>query len=478
MGLKNKTITGLFWAFVSQGGRQVANLVIVALLARMLRPDDFGLLAMAAVFTNYAAIFRDMGISSAIIQRQNVEEKHLSSAFWLNVFAGFILTVIFIAVSPLISRFYGRPELGRILVVMSLNFILASFTIVQQSILVKEMDFRKLAIRDIGAIIAGGIFGIYFAWRGSGVWSLVYQLLVTTIANNILLWSVSSWRPRFMFSLQAIKDIFNFSAHLTAFNAVNYFSRNIDQLLIGRFLGAQALGYYSLAYKIMLYPVQNISGVITRVVFPAFSKIQNEHEKIRATYLKMVKSIALVVFPLMIMIFSVSPELVRMLLGDKWEPAVVIIRILCFCGLIQAVGGPIVGNIRLSQGRTDIHLRLGIINTLAASLAIIIGLKWGLVGVSVSYTVYSYIWAFYTNYVTLPLIGLKMGSYISALKRPAMLSMALIFILLLVEKAVPFDRILKMTAIGISGSMLYFLSLLYFREVSIKGKRICLNFLE
>ena len=273
MNLRQKTISGLFWSFLSQGGKQASQIIITIILARLLSPDDFGILAMVTVFTNFAMIFSEMGVSSALIQKQDTHDRHYHSAFWLNILVGIGLTLIFMAASPFIAWFYKKPELTPILLVVALNFLFSSFTIIQQTILTKEMDFKSLAIRDIIAVILAGVIGIALAYHGFGVWSLVYQLIAFTIINALLLWILSPWRPKLEFSISDIKDIFHFSAHLTGFNFLNYFSRNIDQLLIGKFLGTQALGYYSLAYKIMLYPLQNISRVISKVMFPVFSKI-------------------------------------------------------------------------------------------------------------------------------------------------------------------------------------------------------------
>ena len=246
-----------------------SQFIITVILARLLSPGDFGLLGMTTVFTGFVAIFNNMGISGALIQKQDADERHLSSAFWLNIAVGIVLTFLMIAASPLIASFYNKPQLEPIIMVMSLNYFLASFTIVQQTILAKNMDFKRLAARDIISVIAGGLVGITLAFCGFGVWSLVYQSITFTLINVILLWTVSPWRPKFIFSKKAIMDIFKFSVNLTGFNIVNYFGRNVDYLLIGKFLGAEALGFYSLAYKLMMVPLQNISWAISRVMFPA-----------------------------------------------------------------------------------------------------------------------------------------------------------------------------------------------------------------
>lgn len=424
MNLKQKTISGLFWSFFSQGGRQVSQLIVTAVLARLLLPNDFGTLAMVTVFSNFASIFGEMGIGSALVQKQNTHDRHYYSAFWLNIFVGVILTLIFMAASPLIAWFYKKPELIPILQVVALNFVLSSFTIIQQTVLTKEMDFKSLAIRDILAVIFSGGVGVFLAYRGFGVWSLVYQMLGFTIINAILLWVLSSWRPRLQFALSDIKDILHFSANLTGFNILNYFARNMDQLLIGKFLGSQALGYYSLAYKIMLYPLQNISWVIVKVMFPAFSKVQHDLEKVRSSYIKMVRAIAVVTFPLMVGLFVLAPEVVGAFLGAKWYPIVGIIRVFCICGLVQSIQTT-AGSLILSQGRADLQFKLGALNSFFAVLAITIGLRWGILGVAVCYTLEQLLWACYVQPLVNSLIELKLRDFLVPLLKILCITMAM-----------------------------------------------------
>lgn len=411
MNLRQKTFKGLFWSFLSQGGRQVSQIVITTILARLLSPNDFGILAMVTVFTNFAMIFSEMGVSSALVQKQDTHERHYYSAFWLNILVGIGLMLIFMAASPLIAWFYKKPELKPILCVVAINFLFSSFTIIQQAILTKEMDFKSLAIRDIIAVVLAGTIGIILAYHGFGVWSLVYQLISFTLINALLLWILSPWRPRFEFAVSDIKDILHFSANLTGFNVLNYFSRNIDQLLIGKFLGTEALGYYSLAYKIMLYPLQNISWVISKVMFPAFSKIQGDLEKVRINYLKMVKAISLVTFPLMAWLFSVAPELVTVFLGEKWKPIIFLIRIFCFCGIIQSIHTTC-GGLLLSQGKPEIHLRLGFFSAVLNTIAISIGLQWGVGGVATCYLIIQVLWISYAQQVCNKIISLDLKRFL------------------------------------------------------------------
>lgn len=431
MTLKAKTIKGLFWSFISLGGKQIAQLVITVILARLLSPNDFGLIAMAVIFTGFADVFKDLGISKALIQKQDIDQRHLSSAFWVNIGFGLLLTLLVIGISPAIASFYRRPELKSILMVLSLNFAFSSFTIIQQTILVKEMDFKSLTIRDMIAVIGAGSISVYLAYNGFGVWSLVCQMLSYTILNGILLWRLSQWRPKLIFSYPAIKDIIRFSVNFTGFNIVNYLARNVDYLLIGRFLGAQSLGIYAIAYKIMMVPLTNISWVITRVMFPAFSKINHDLERLRNVYLKITRSISYVTFPLTLGLFIVAPELTNTVFGPKWAAAAVLIRILCVCSLFQSIYTTTT-SIILSQGRSDLLFKLSVANVICVASTILLGLRWGLIGVALSYTIEQIFWVFFVQWVTNSLIKLDSAVFIKNLAQSIVISLimfAMVFVL-------------------------------------------------
>ena len=468
---------GLGWAFTSQIGKQGSQFIITVILARLLSPGNFGLLGMATVFTGFASIFNDMGVSGALIQKQDADERHLSSAFWLNIMTGLAIALIFIACSGLIAQFYHMSELKPMLMILSLNYIFAPFTIIQQTILTKDMDFKTLMIRDIVAVIISGAVGIFLAYKGFGVWSLVYQSLTYAATDGILLWTISKWRPSFIFSIAAIKDIFHFSANLTGFNIVNYFARNIDQLLIGKFLGVQALGYYSLAYKIMLYPLQNISWVIGKVMFPAFSKIQGDLQKVRLSYMGLVKITSLITFPLMALLFGIAPELVKVFFGEKWLAIIVLIRILCVCGMIQSIGTTI-GNILLSQGRADLQFKMQLIGTCLVLIFVVLGLRYGVSGVAFYYTLQSILWVHITFFITNKLINLGYREFYSKIISSYMISLIMLSIMFLTKYLTIPSLIYKLTIPTLSGIITYFILLIITKEIIIKDRRFIIGALK
>ncbi len=476
MSLKQKTIKGLFWSFVSQGGKQVSSLIITAVLARLLSPSDFGIVGMAVVFTGFGDVFKDLGLSKALIQKQDIDNSHLYSAFWINIGFGLLLTSVIILISPLIALFYNKPELKPILIVLSFNFIISSLTIIHQTILTKEMDFRSLTIRDIVAIAGSGAVGIILAYKGFGVWSLVFQMLSYTILNSFLLWKLSEWRPKIFFSYSAIKDMLHFSINFTGFNIVNYLARNMDYLLIGKFLGPQALGLYTIAHKLMMFPLQNISWVITKVLFPAFSKIHNDLERLKRVYLVIIRSISYISFPLMAGLFIVAPEFVNVVFGPKWAGAIILIRILCICSIFHSLYTTTT-SIILSQGKADWLFKLSILNVICTSLAIFIGLNWGLVGVAISYTIEQIAWTIFIQHITNSLISLNLFSYFQGIKLSSVVTFVMFVIVIIARIFMNNIGLFSLTICVFLGVSIY-LALLFFFARKEVGELISRSYMR
>lgn len=422
MSLKSKTIKSLSWSMASQASRQAFQFIIAAILARLLTPQDFGLVGMITVFTGLASILAEMGVGAAIIQRQNLAEEDYSSAFWLSIGISLIITFAMILVAPYIALFYHQPILKSMLWIFSLNFVLAGLATVQQAILMKSMNFRAIAIRDVTAVVVGGVVGIVSAVSGWGSWSLIAQLMAFTAVRTALMWAISPWRPSLYFKWVSIKKIWGFSAHMTGFQIAGFASRNIDFLLIGKLLGAAELGLYALAYKLMLFPLQNISWSIGRVAFPAFSTIQNDLEKVRANYLRMVKAIAAVTLPLMGLIYLTADEFVQLVYGDKWTRAIPLIKILSFCGMMQSISTTC-GTVFQSQGRPDLQWKFSIFFAIpSAAAAIYAGLPFGINGIAIAYTIRTVLAVVVEQLLANNLIRLNWKSFYFALKESVLVT--------------------------------------------------------
>jgi len=252
MSLKQRTLSGLGWSACAKIVKQLLQFVISIILIRLLTPKDFGLIGMVMVFIGFVGLFSELGFGAAIIQKEQIGDRHLSSIFWLNIATGIILTCIMLAIAPVIAIFFNEPRLELLTAVLSVSFFISSFGMVQSAILRRSMNFRTLAIVETLTIVLAGIFAIVLAFRGYGVWSLVWQTIISTLASVVLIWISSDWKPQFKFNKNAAKELVGFSANLLGFNAFNYWVRNLDDLLIGKFIGSSGLGIYNRAYGIML----------------------------------------------------------------------------------------------------------------------------------------------------------------------------------------------------------------------------------
>ncbi len=384
MSLKQKVLTGTKWIAFGNIFTQILQIVSLVVFARLLSPDDFGMFAILMIFVGFLDMFTDMGTSAALIHIEKPSDKLLSSVFYFNIFVGLVLCVTLILLSNPISVFFENPQLTELLQIISITFILTSFGVVQKALYQKKLEFKHLTLIEVFSKLVAVIVGVSSVLLGLGVYSLLIQTLTNSFVLTVLIWVYSVWRPMKYFSISDIKNIWGYTANLTAFNFINYFARNTDNFLIGKFLGSSALGVYSLAYKIMLYPLQNISNVLLRILFPAFSQIQNDNKKFKKVYLRIIFYIAIITFPLMAGLIATADIFVDVLFGDKWKNLTIIIMILAPVGMLQSIVKT-TGSIYKAKGSTNILFKIGNISTAVTVVFFIIGLPFGVEGVAFSY---------------------------------------------------------------------------------------------
>jgi PST family polysaccharide transporter len=436
MSLKKSTATGVKWSSVSQIGRQMMQIATLILLARLLSPKDFGLVGMATVFTGFLAIFKDLGTSAAIIQREETSDRLLHSIFWVNVGFGFFATAFLLGISPLVGSFYHNEKVSTILSVLSVTFLISSFSILHQALLERDLKFNQLAKIEISATLFASLVGIGSAYLGAGVWSLIYQNIALVSLTTILLWVTAIWKPKLIFDWAEVKSVSSYSLHLTGFSIFNYFARNADYFLIGRFLGAQALGYYTLAYRIMLYPLQNIVWVIGRVLFPVFSQMQNDSDRFCYAYIRVTRTIALITFPLMAGLWALADLFVLSVFGPHWQPVILLLLILAPVGMVQSIGTT-VSDVYQAKGRTDWMLRWGLFSGTFVVTAFCIGLQWGIIGIAGSYAAATALLVIPSFTIPFKLIGLSMGEFCQGLWRPFLCSLLMLTVLISCKQLFP-----------------------------------------
>jgi O-antigen/teichoic acid export membrane protein len=406
VSLRRSAISGIKWSAISLFARRGLSLVTTIVLARLLAPADFGLVAMAAVVIGFIEMFKDLGTAAAVIQRKNLSQGLLASIFWLNAGFGLAAAMVLYLLAPLLGAFYREPEVIPIMQVLSLSFLLSGLSNVQMSLLERNLEFDKLARIEISTSLFASLVGITAAFLGHGAWSLVYQMLAGNFLATLLLWVGSRWRPSWQFDWAGIRSVMDFSLNLTAASIINYFTRNADKLLIGRFLGSQDLGYYDLAYRLMQFPLQGISAVIGRVMFPLYSRMQDDAGQFGRIYLKVASAIALISFPLMLGLMALAGPFMLTLFGPAWIPVIPLLLILAPLGAVQSIATT-VGSIYMAKGRTDWALWMSIAWGLLIVLSFVLGLPWGILGVTASYALMFLLLTYPAFAIPFRLIGLR-----------------------------------------------------------------------
>jgi len=408
---------GVMWTGGGQILRQLMQIGSTLVLVRLLVPDDFGVLGMAMFFVGIGQLLADFGIGSALVQSRSDDRVVLSTCFWLNLAVAAFLALLMLACAPLIGIFYKRPDLVPVVAVLSLNLLLSGLQVVPAALLYRDMRFADLARAQVLGSLVGGTTAVTLAWAGAGVWALVAQPLVGSSVNLLTCWWAGRWMPRIEFSWQRTAPLARFSAALLATNLVGYGNRNIDGLLIGRVLGAVPLGHYSLAIQLMLYPLQQVSAVVVRVLFPTLVQIRNDLPRLRSAYLKAVGSIALITFPIMGGLFALADDFVFVVFGPAWVEVVPILKVLAWVGMMQSVG-TMVGTIYLSTGNPGIALRVTLIGAPVFIVGIAAGLPWGIYGVAVGYAAASGALFYYTSLTAFRVIELRLREFHRVLIRP------------------------------------------------------------
>lgn len=393
--LKNRTFTALIWSFFERIGQQGIQFVIAVILARLLTPAEFGMIAMLAIFIAVAQSFIDSGFGYALIQKQDANHIDECSVFYFNIFISIVGAVFLWLVAPWIAAFYNATLLVPITRALSLNLVVNAFGLIQTSLLTKHIDFKAQLKVSLIATLLSGIIGIIMAYNGFGVWSLVAHSLSQNFFRTCLLWLIMSWRPSWTFSFRSLRTLFSFGSKLFFSGLMNTLFENIYLVVIGKLFSPEYLGFYARAKSIQELPVMNISASVGRVTYPVFSSIQNDKERLKTGVRKALTSMAIINFPLMIGLAIVSEPLIRVLLTDKWISCVPYLQLLCVVGILYPLH-VINLNVLMAQGRSDLFLQLEIIKKILIIAAIAITYRWGISAMIIGQIVTSFI-AYYLN---------------------------------------------------------------------------------
>jgi len=457
MPLKHKVISGVKWNTAGKISNLALQFALSVILMRILLPSDYGLLAMAMVLIGFAGIFNEFGFSSALIQNQTINEHHKSSIFWINIFIGALLTLLFFLMAEVFAGFYNNENLIIVIRYLSFSFIISSISIVPGTLLQKEMNYPAINKIDVSVVVISGIASVYLAYNGWGVMSLVFQTLLSQLLKIPLLFYASRWRPKILFSINSIKELFSYSAYLTGFNFINYWARRSDDLLVGRFIGAESLGIYSRAYSLMLLPITHVIGLVSNVIFPAFSSIQEDKNRIKNIYLNVIQVLSFITFPMMIGLIAAAENFILGIFGTKWADVIPVIQILAIIGVTQTLVNP-TGWIYTSQGKTKLMFWWGLFASTGVIIAIVIGVIIGSIySVAMAYLIINLILIYPAIAIPCKLIDLKFREVVMNVFPVLLISSVMAAVIFLLGIILPeyFSNLIKLIIQVIIGIALY-----------------------
>jgi len=383
MSLKERAISGARWSSAAAAGCTLLQLLRLAVLARLLDRNSFGLMAMMTVVIGLGQMFQDVGVSNAVIQRKGGSREELSSLYWLNVLAGFLIFGFIVLFSPWIAAFYGEPRIRSLMFWAALIFLIGPIGQQFQILLQKELQFKRLALIEMAAVLLGSMASVWAAWKQQGVFALILGQILTAAFSSLLvallMWKV--WHPSWHFRWGDLRGYVSFGLYQMGERCLNYVAWNMDKLLIGKVLGPEPLGLYSVAYQIMIRPLSVINPVVTRVAFPVFSTIQQDDERLKRGYLKIIQLLAFVSIPVYLGILVTADPLVSILLGARWRPVAPVLQVLCVLGIFYSLGNPI-GSLLLSKGKANVGFWFNVIGLIVYAVGVFIGARHGVKGVA------------------------------------------------------------------------------------------------
>lgn len=396
MGLKEKALSGLFWAFSQQFSVQLINFVVQLILARLLSPTEFGLIAMLTVFIAIGSSLMDSGMTSSLIRTENPDNEDYSTVFFINLIVSFIVYLILYACAPLISSFYDQPILTQVIRLYGLSFVFNALSGVQIARLTKEMKFKIQMAIQVPSVIAGGLLGVVLAYLNFGVWSLVWMNVAQTFLFAAQFWIFSGWLPSLKINKKKLAYHFNFGYKLTISGLINAIFDNAYNIIIGKFFSAHILGFYNRAYTLQLFPVKNIATALNKVTYPMFASLTDD-QRLKLAYKNVMQQVMFWVSPFVILAGVLAKPLFIILLTEKWLAAVPYFQILCVVGVLFPMQQYNLNILRV-KGRSDLILRINIIKKSTFLVGILIALPLGIKALLIAQAISSVFSYVYNSY--------------------------------------------------------------------------------
>lgn len=465
--LAQEASKGALWGLSSNIAVSAISFVGTAILARILSPKDFGLLGMAGVFTGVVQLFGHLGLGTALVQKKNIDDEYLSTAFWSSLFVSGGLIVVSVILAPFASLFFNEPVIKWVIICLSANFVISSFSSVYKTLLYREIKMKKISLIEISSRFGRVIIIIACALFGMGFWSIVIGIVVEAILKTILFIVTANWIPKFCFSKSKFKELFHYGKNIYGQGFLTYFNQNMDFIVTGRLLGAKLLGFYQFSYNLPYLVKTYIQDGIGPVVFPVFSKVQDDNERLSRGFLNAVKYISLITFPAMFGLSFCAEDFISVVYGARWLPAAGPLKLLCFGAALASVHC-VAFCLFNSRGRPDIGFKWNLFRLPITVALVVILSKRGIIGIAWAMFLTEFL-TISTAYFATKILDMHFEKYLKTILPAIISSIVMTFLLYFSRRYVishfnEYIRLMLSTAIGCC-AYIAFLKIFYQKEV-------------
>lgn len=415
--ITQKAIKNTKWVFLSTIFSKIWQPIVTLILARLLTPADFGLMALATIVISFLSIFQDLGLSAALIQRKDRIKEAANVVFWTNIVVGIIwYTGVFIT-APFVAIFFNHKGVTDVLRVIGLIFLLHPLGSVHGAFMIKSLHFKKLFYLALLPTIIPGILSIVLAYMNLGVWSLVYGVITGTVLNVSLLWFTSNWRPGFQYKWKMAREMFHFGGYVSLESIMGWGIGMMDNVFVGRYIGSIQLGIYNMGFRLAHWPSENITGTLTKILYPTFSELQQDESELKKVYLKVVKIISLITFPIGAIIAITADEFISIFLGEKWLLAIPVVQILSIWGILSSVMS-INSSLYKAVGRPDIYPKFFFVRLLVSIPVYYYSVKYGIIALCYAHLALVFIFAPINYYIGIKVLNISSRIMNDILKTP------------------------------------------------------------
>jgi PST family polysaccharide transporter len=457
--IARKTAWGFIWNFSAYFLGKIIVLITTAILARILAKSDFGLVAVAVVAINYLSVLKDLGLGVALIQRKGEVQEAANTVFTINLLLGLVLSAVVIPLAPLVAAYFRDPQVIPVLRWMGISFVINALGSVHTNWLVRDLDYRRKLVPELGSALTKGVVSIGMAYLGYGVWSLVFGQIIGAVVSVILVWIILPWRPRLTIDRNVAGSFMKFGFSVTLIDIITQITDNIDYVIVGRFFGLVPLSIYTLAYRLPEMLVIGNLWVMGGVVFPAFSSIQDQPEELRRGFLASVRVVQLFAVPVCLGLLIAADPIVRVVFGDQWLEAIPILRVLAVYAWVYSLGYH-VGGLYKAIGRPDILLRLSLLTLVIIIPSLLIGARFGMIGVAVGHLVAVFIRRIVSLGLATRFVQVSISDIFGELRTSLIGAMVMAPVVLVVYYlAADLNPFLQLTLIVLSGATSYLLVL-------------------